>query len=906
MHPDVRRLDALLPRNAALFGGKARGLAELVRAGFAVPSGFAISSQVARDAMARALDPRDRLESLITAPGREVTSERLSRIAREVEHVPLVAAHEEAIRAEVRALAEKGGKVLAVRSSSLREDQSERSGAGIFESVLAVSGEEAVIDAVRKVWASAFSARAIAYQRAIGARPRSLREGASERGAGIGVVVQALVPADAAGVLFTVHPLTGDASEIVVNATIGLGVPVVDGTVAPDTYRIDKHSGWLRDRVIGDKARVLRVDGAALREEVLADEARKAPALDEATLLELSSLAQRIEQTFGDARDVEWARVDRTLYVLQARPVTALPTAARRRPSRRPKDRARLVWSNVNVGEALPGVASPLTWSILSGFSDVGFRRAFGALGCSVPTDAELVGNFRGRIYLNLTEFFAIAAQVPGLSPRSILALGGGGELAALEASLDAESPSSAAFFARLPRTALRFARENFRLSARVESFEVWFERERGRIGSMDLRLLSSTAVHRLLFEVERLLDQSGQILLTAYGNLLASVVALRALVDLVVRDGAGRDGAAADVLFRDVLTGLVDVDSAGPGRELHRIAETARRDDAAYRFLLATPPDRARLVDVPHGPTRGLLERFFELYGERGTREAEIASPRWREDATLPFATLRLHLEREGYETAASVEQRQRQVREAAQGTLERAVPFPLRGALRRLVELVQRFVRLRERLRGHVVTVLDLFRSVALDASRRMRAMEPGVGDDGAFFLTLDELHGVLRGDVLSVGDLVRARRLQHARDVALPAPPDTFVGFPPPEGTPIEGEEELVGLGASAGRVEGIVRVVDSPADAATFRAGEILVAQQTDVGWSPLFLVAGGVVTELGGPLSHAAVVAREFGVPAVVNVKNAARLLRTGDRVALDGARGIVRRVASAPRPSERA
>jgi pyruvate,water dikinase len=504
-----------------------------------------------------------------------------------------------------------------------------------------------------------------------------------------------------------------------------------------------------------------------------------------------------------------------------------------------------------------------------------------------VPPEAELVGNFRGRIYLNLTEFFSIASQVPGISPRMILSLGGGGELAQQPLQVADDAPSSVAFLARLPLTAARFVRENFRLTRRVEAFEQSFEEERARLRGIDLRLLSSTAVHRVLFEIERLLDQSGQVLLNVYGNLLASVVALRTLVGLF-------GDARADTLFRELLSGLLDVDSAGPGLELQRIAETARREPAARAYLLATEPSAARLVDLPAGPTRGLLARFFELYGDRGTREAEIAEPRWKEDATLPFATLRLHLQRDDAESPFDVERRQRELRERAQSELERRVPRLARAAVRRLLVLVQHFLRMRERLRAHVVTVLGLFREVALDASRRLRAMEPGVGDDGAFFLSLAELHGVLRGDVAAVGDLIRARRLQLQRDAALPAPPDTFTGFPPPVTPPDPTTSLLRGLGACAGKVVGVVRVLHDPSDVSSFRAGEILVARQTDVGWSPLFLVAGGVVTDLGGPLSHASIVAREFGIPAVVNVKQATALLRTGDRVELDGDLGTVR------------
>jgi pyruvate,water dikinase len=546
------------------------------------------------------------------------------------------------------------------------------------------------------------------------------------------------------------------------------------------------------------------------------------------------------------------------------------------------------------VGEALPGVATPFTWSILSGFSDLGFRRAFGALGCVVPKDAELVGNFRGRIYLNMSEFFAIGSQVPGLSPKLLLSLGGGDEADRLE--VERAGVGSAGFWARLPMTTARYFRENFRLTERVQGFEHEFLEDVRRIESIDFRLLSATALHRTLVDVERLLDASGQVLLNVYGNLLASVVALRGLVNAA----RGREAEAA---MRDLLTGLLDVDSAGPGVALWRIAEVARRDAPALAYLGSKEPEALRVGEVPAGPTRLVLEEFLDQYGDRGAREAEIAEPRWREDPTLPFATIRMHLRAIASDAPMSgaatlrgpalVEERQREVRERAEATLSRAVPFFARPPITRLLALVQHFVRLRERLRGHVVKVLGLFRAVALDASRRMLALEPGVGEGGAFFLGIGELHAVLRGEAHGVASLIQSRRLQFERDRALPDPPDTFVGFPPPL-EDVGGTSELHGVGASSGRATGRARVLKTSHEAGTLEAGEILVAHHADVGWSPLFLAAGALVTDLGGALSHASVVAREFGLPAVVNVKTGTRVIATGDLLEVDGDRGVVR------------
>ncbi len=887
MSAAVRRIESIVPRKAHAFGGKAKNLAALARAGFPVPAAFALEAKAADAFFQMALPEADRPSALLSAPANALSDERLRSICERARasSVPVPIA---ASLAEVcRTLMEEGAVALAVRSSSTREDQEAASAAGLHETVLGVRTEEELIDAVRECWLSLLSPRALAYLRA-------LRLDAN--GAGVGVVVQAMVPADVAGAMFTVNPLSGDPGEMVINAAYGLGSTVMDGRVSPDTYRIDKASGWVRDRVVGEKALAARWRGGKVVEEDVAPALREAQALSPELIDALVDLGRRVEEHFDDARDVEWAAAGGTLYLLQARPVTALSTPPRRGARRKKdgRDRSKLVWSNVNVGEALPGVATPLTWSILSDFSERGFRRAFGSLGCRVPKDAELVASFRGRIYLNMSEFMSIASQVPGLRPRTLLALGGGGEADKLE--LQVEKASATGFLMRLPLTVTRYLRENVGLTERVERFEKSFSEERDRLVALDFRVLSHTGLDRVLFRVERLLDESGLVMLNVYGNLLATVLLLRGVLDFV----AGED---AERLERELFTGLADVESAAPGLALFHIAEMARAEPAVRQLLASREPTELTLADLPEGPTHRALQRFLRAYGYRGAREAEIAEKRWAEDPSLLYAAMRAHLTRPaGMASLLDIERKQRALRDAAAQELEKRLPRPAKIAVRHLLSLTQRFMRLRERLRSHVVQVLGLFRSVALDASRRLAVIEPGYGGDAAFFLSLDELHAFLRGDTKSVGPLIRRRRLQLERDKQLPEPPDTFVGFPPPIEAAPPPSDALSGLAACSGVVRGRARVLRSAADAKELLPGEILVAPYADVGWSPLFLVAGGVVTDLGGPLSHAAVVAREYGVPAVVNVKNGTRMIHTGDELEVDGTFGIVRILHRAAEP----
>jgi phosphohistidine swiveling domain-containing protein len=868
----LKRIESVVPRRASGYGGKARGLAALARAGFPVPAAYAMPGWVGDSFFSSVLEIADRPRALLRSP--YVPDARLQAIADRVREATLPEDVVRSVSDALLAMRDEGVSSFAVRSSAMHEDQEGASAAGMHSTLLNLMREDEVLDAIKMCWSSLFRPRVFSYLLALG----------EDVPVSVGVVIQAMVPAEVSGVLFTANPLTGDAGEVVINAAYGLGSSVVEGRVTPDTYRVDKATGQLRDQIIGDKGQqtVLEPSGG-VREVAVAQAERERPALSEQQLLHLTDLATRVESHFGDARDVEWAIVEQQVYVLQARPVV-VPSVRNRRGSRRdrPWDRRKIVWSNANVGEALPGVATPFTWSVLSQFSDLGFRRAFGAMGCTVPRDAELVGDFRGRIYINLTEFSSIMSQIPWIHPSVLVRLGGGRYASELDEVV--ADRSSAGFFLRLPQTVSRYARENFRLQARIDEFETYFSDERMRISGIDPRLLEPSGLDRMLGDVEHLLDETGSIMLTAYANLLTAVLTLIGLLRAFAPE-------LSSGFYRELLTGLEDVSSARPGFALWEIAQLAREEPEAAERLRSGEISELTVADLPAGRTRDALSRFIEDYGHRGIREAEIAAPRWSEDPTLMFAALRSHL-------CGSVDLRQRgrdlqRARQEAEGKLRKSIPLPLRPAAKKLLDVVRRFTRMREHLRDHVVEVLGMFRRVALEASRRIEAREPEAGPHAAFFLTLTELRRVLYDENERVAIRVQRRRLEHDRNQALPEPPTTFVGFPPDDAGIASTSKRLRGLAASRGVAEGKVRILRDPSQAADFEAGEVLVVAAADTGWAPLFLAASGVVTELGGPLSHAAIILREYGVPAVVNVTNATRSLRDGDVVRLDGDAGTV-------------
>jgi phosphohistidine swiveling domain-containing protein len=534
----------------------------------------------------------------------------------------------------------------------------------------------------------------------------------------------------------------------------------------------------------------------------------------------------------------------------------------------------------------LPGVATPLTWSALAGFAEQGFREALGALGCKVPKGARLLGSFRGRIYLNLSELEGITAQVPGLrSSHLLLAKSAAKALARVEQPvLGAHDVRRGNILLRLPGVASRLASAHLGFEQRYARFESAFAFERARIDRLDLRILPGAALDETLSDVERLLGNTGALLAQAYGGLVAALLPLRSALALLAPSDAPAVQSA-------LLSAIEDMESAGSGREILSVARAFGSDPVAREKLIAGV---SSMAEIPAGPAFAALERLLDRYGHRAVREVELAEPRWRENPRFLFDAVRMQLlhEAHGHDAQAILDRRVEVLREQADAAL-RKLPAPFRPALRGVLSVVRRYVRRREELRSQIAHVLGMFRRIALDASRRMLVREPELGADPAFMLTTSELHAFLRGELRSVRALTLLRRRQFARDLGLPDPPDTFVGYPPPPAlqAPMARAERLRGLAASAGQVEGRVCVLHSPD--ASMEPGDILVVPAADVGWTPLFVAAGGLVSELGGPLSHVCVVAREYGLPAVVSVRSATSALKTGDRVRLDASLGTV-------------
>ncbi|MEM9176002.1 MAG: PEP/pyruvate-binding domain-containing protein [Myxococcota bacterium] len=741
-------------------------------------------------------------------------------------------------------LARFGSGPLAVRSSAIGEDGAEASFAGQYETVLGVEGEAALVAAIATCLDSAHNARASAY--------RETRDEAAEEGEPVmSLVAQRMVDARASGVCFTACPVTHRRDRLVIDATRGLGEALVSGAASPD------HDEYLR--------RADRFEPTQCAEEkpVLADGERGAIARE----------AIHAEGRAGAPLDLEWS-IDRdgTLWWLQARPITTLgpdPQALDVAP-RCPDD----VLTRCNVGEMMPGAVSPLTYSTCAQGIDEGWQRIKDDLWLSRdrhPFEPYLAMS-HGHLFINMSAGVRFSSAVTGgTADQQSLALCG-------RIVPEIVEPPAAPFWQRTPRL-LRQVTAMLRPGPRIRRMEALVAR--GEIAGGESAL-----------EAWRAIDLRMDELFEAYQLhlVVSSTAGSLSPILLQILGGGDEPTDAHHAIVAAVLSGASDVESADIALGAERVLEALVADRSSAATFAASPLDAARawLEGDDSGVAGRRFRDYLERHGHRSLRELDIRQPEWGHDPTPILRSL------------------QTQVRGRLDATDDAriaapsAVPARPPGAERfdRFRFLAHAAVRNRERTKSLLVAETALFK-------RAYRALAARLVDEGrlpdpdlVYFFFHEELEALALaapGDALVEEALGRREALAYQETLRFP---EVAVGHPQPEPIDLTGGDDkvVVGKPVSRGRVEGRVRVVKRLEEAESLKPGEILVAPITDVGWTPYFAVIGGLVTDVGSAVSHGAVVAREYGLPAVLNTRNATEILRTGERVVLDGDRGTVERL----------
>jgi pyruvate,water dikinase len=879
-------------------GGKGVNLAKLARAGYAVPGGFLIATAAYR-AYVAANDLGTKIHDRVTAtPPDDVGA--LQAASDEIRGwfsagvIPPELG--DAIRASYRGI---GQPPVAVRSSATAEDLPGMSFAGQQDTFLNVVGEEALLEAVVDCWSSLWTARAIGYR---------ARNRISHDEVALAVVVQEMVQAEASGVMLTANPLTGLRAETVIDATLGLGEALVSGHVNPDHYVVNTVEDRIVSKRLGAKAIAVRGRAGGGVETVEQDAAER-QALTDAQIMALAQLGQRVAAEYGFPQDVEWAWADGQLYVLQARPVTALFPL----PEGMGPDELGVFFSFGAV-QGIMGPITPLGQDCIRTFA-AGGGRIFGYQ-TTYDTQGALVAAGE-RLWVNLTPVLqntvgrrVISVFLGLVAPAVAQALKGVWDDPRLTANAGAPRLSTLRRIARglfpLWRNILRCWRDPDDRCAQVE--RKMAERLAATQASSDAVGESSDRLARRVGLIDELFQITPFAVLEGLSTVVAGLLPLGILQRIASHLPESEQGAVAgrSNLALEINRGLPHNVTTEMDLRLWETALAIRSDpDSAARFREAGASDLA--ADYVAGrlpaPTQAAIAAFMEQYGMRGVGEIDVGRPRWREEPVYVVQVLQGYLRFEDQDQAPdAMYERGKQAAQAASVQLEAAARRTRGGWLKaRVVRwAVRRFRALagfRESPKFFIVRVMGIIRQGLLDSGAELVAAGVLARPDDLFFLRLPELEALARGDSRDWKALVEERRRVYAREEMRARVPRLLLG----DGRAIyeglrapsdAGAGVIVGSPVSPGVVEGVVRVVLDPVGV-QLEPGEILVCPGTDPAWTPLFLTAGGLVMEVGGMITHGAIVAREYGLPAVVGVHQATTRLRSGQRVRVDGSTGRI-------------
>ena len=895
-NPILNTADIVLPLHTpdatlALVGGKGLNLARLAQSGFAVPGGFLVATQAYRTYVAanhmRAwiLDVAQRARVDDPAALEAASAAIRARFAEGV--MP------ETIRqALTAAYAALGQPAVAVRSSATAEDLPDLSFAGQQDTFLNVTGEAALLRAIVDCWSSLWTARAIGY--------RSRNQIAHDEVA-LAVVVQQMVESEAAGVLFTANPLTGNRSETVIDATLGLGEALVSGQVEPDQYVVQTATARILSKTLGAKALAIRSRPGGGTTTVY-DGAAQQQALPDAAIKELAALGRDVAALYGSPQDIEWAWAGGKLHLLQARPITSLfPT-----PAGAQADPLEVF---VSLG-AVQGVLDPLTPLGRDGLAlmiGCGIAGGFG-LQRTVQTQTLLLAAGE-RLWARVTPLLQnrigrkIAHAAVGLAdPHVKQAIG---QLLAEPAWAVAGWPQ--------PTTLRHIAYFFRRLLPLVAASLLWPDDSRRRFQqdfarafeqfADQARHATSLAARLAFFETE-LPRYVATFFPRAIGRLLPGMLMLNRLLALANR--AWADDEAQRQRALEMTRGLPHNVTTEMDLALWATAQAIRENVEAVthfqRFDAAALAQQYLADQLPPAAQRA-IHAFLTHYGVRGVAEIDLGRPRWREYPAQMMQTIQSYLRID--DPAQAPDAVFRRGESVAQGVID-----DLRATLRRqpggrlkaalvgwMATRYRALAGLRESPKFFFIQMLGIVREGLLQSGADLAAQGIIEQPDDLFYLHLDELKGLAAGYAIPWQALVAERRALYDREKLRRQIPRLLLsdgraiydGF---QSTGPQRDGVLTGTPVSPGVVEGVVHVVFDP-HAAQLAPGEILVCPGTDPAWTPLFLAAGGLVMEVGGLMTHGSVVAREYGIPAVVGVHNVTSRLQSGQRVRVDGSTGEV-------------
>lgn len=869
-------------------GGKGANLARLAGAGFPVPGGFLIPTAAYRAFVAaNGLQPAILAALAAARPDDPDALQAASASIRARFEAGALPA--ELAAAILAAYVELGRPAVAVRSSATAEDLPDLSFAGQQDTYLNIAGDQALLAAVARCWGSLWTARAIGYR---------ARNSIAPDGVALAVVVQAMVQSEASGVLFTANPLTGLRSETAIDAALGLGEALVSGLVEPDHYLVDVSAGRISKKALGAKALSIRsqAGGGTSR---MAESGADRPALPDAAILQLAQMGQQVARLYeNEPQDIEWAWADERLYLLQARPITSLyplPAGVGPDPLR--------VMGSFGAMQGLLDPLTPLGRDLIPRLI-VSMIGIFGRQ--ETPASQRVVLAAGERIFADITGFVR-HPRGRGLM-RAILGVIEPSAGLALEAVWDD------------PRLAVQQARPRLRTVLKLLHFAagVWARLLYSLLAPASSRRAVRKIVDDAITRTQTDMDQAqslADILATAESFLDKTFTAI--LPAIVPRIAAGlaplyllirlsRDLPNGRQTALEVTRGMPHNVTTEMDLALWQTALLLRGDsESLAAFQAAEAAELAARYQAGQLPpaAQSAVGRFMARYGVRGLAEIDMGRPRWRENPAPVMQALQSYLtisdpaqapdavfERGAASAQAAIDRLAAELRRTHVGWLKARLARWAAGRARAIAGL-------RELPKWTIINISGIVRARLLREGEKLAAQGVVERADDLFFLSWDELAAMAAEAQLPWRQIIAGHRAAFAREMRRKQVPRLLLSdgrafYEGVDASAGGAEGVIIGSPVSPGVVEGRVRVVLDPHHAG-LQPGEIMVCPGTDPSWTPLFLAAAGLVMEVGGMMTHGSVVAREYGIPAVVGIRQATTRLTSGQRVRVDGSTGEI-------------
>ena len=858
----IIHLDGITDSDQSIVGAKTVGLWRLKRLGLPVPDAFCIAANAYRLHIGAA-SLKAMIDNALLLSGRPESfdiTKPLADVRRAIIESPMDDSLAAEIESHYHTLA---ANRLAVRSSATAEDLPGHSFAGLYDTYLGISNLEDCLIAIKKCWASLWTERAYSYRQ---------KNGFDHSKVEMAVIVQSLIPADVAGVIFTADPVTGDDSRVVIEACPGLGDALVSGRVSPDRVVLDKRGLNVLSQTVS------------------------AHCIDKQTAQKLAKLAIKAESEFGCPQDIEWAIHQDKIFLLQSRPITTIPRAT--------SWEDRQIWSSFAAKEIIPDVVTPATSWMLESLVANSVDSASDVLCIDIKDNIPTYELIAGRVYFNASFWAVVTRQfriTRNLDWNSFA--GSEPELGQLFEKLK-NTPTEdlpkikhnhVRFILRLPLLTASMLcntrRKSQSILANVRKInEKW--------ACLDISGLSAERLADCLMEAvtdlnEGIIKKGFNLLRMFYWMVyfpILEVVCKRWLPD--EQSCAGR-----------LLVGLSNMEDAEAGLDLWRLAVKVN-DSPALKELIQSNAGwdilHEGLTKSSHGE-EFLIDwsRFMKAHGHHCRGEIELYNRRWSETPDYILGLIRSYLGSMGKANPLENYKRLAVEREQPAQRCRRKLTNPVKRAVFNHLLVRARYgSAFRENIKSEFVKLIASMRSILLELGRKLAAGSLIADCNDVFFLKLEELGPLTRNQAqVDIKEIIATRRAEYEKWQSV-TPPNLIIGkFDPDRYVPEEVKadvQQLKGLAVSPGVVSGKARVILRADDNEQVQAGEILVAPFTDPGWTPYFIPAAGIVMDQGGLLSHGAIIAREYGIPAVVNVGNATKIIKTGQTIQVDGDRGVVR------------